>query len=275
MGQDMTEMIPASEAVKSESPAPVAAETDKSAEQGTTPEAAKAADGAEAEKVETEEKELTPGELKRKERNRERWRERQERLENAERRAAQAEAELAKIRSSPKLDRNQFEDPDEYVAALSAQKVRESFAQDHETVAKQARQEAAQEVFRSWDAIKKEARQTMPDFDQYVNDDTPIHARMARPLIESDVAAEVAYYLGRNPEEAKALYEEFEFSPARALRKLGRIEAQVSKPSPKTHSSAPKPAPILSGSSSPPAFDPKSAGVSEMQAILRKAGILG
>lgn len=268
-----TETIAAPDAVKSESHAPVAdVKTETPTQETPTPETAKAEDGTE--QVKPEEKELSPAEQRRKERNRERWREMQERQQNAERRAASAEAELAKLRNAPKLDRSQFEDPDEYLAALSAQKVRESFAGDHEAVAKSAREEAKQAVFEAWDAVRADARERIPDFDQYVNGDTPIHARMARPLVESEHAAEIAYYLGRNREEANQLAHDFETNPARALIRFGKLEAMVSKPAPKTHSSAPKPPPVLSGSSSPPAFDPKTASVSDMRAHLVRMKVI-
>lgn len=267
-----TEMIPAPEAVKSESPAPVAVETGKSATQDqTTPEAAKAADGSEP--IETEKAEPTPGELARKERNRQRWQAMKEERQTALAEAARLRAELDRIRST-KVDPTQYDDPDDALAARTAQKVRESFAGDYEQQAQRHQARAENAVVEAWSAIKDEARQTMPDFDSVVTESTPIHARAAPFIVESDKAAEIAYYLGKNVEAARDLYREFETNPARALIKLGQIEANVSKPAPKTHSSAPKPAPVLSGSSSPPTFDPAKSGVSDMQAMLKKAGIL-
>jgi hypothetical protein len=271
----MIENVPAPDAVKSESttPATVAVETAKSASQEqTTPEAAKAADGNE--QIETEKEELTPAQLARKQRNQEKWRAMKEERFHALSEAERLRSELARIRNT-KVDLSQYDDPDDALAARTAQKVRESFAGDYEQQAQRHTARADQAVVEAWSAIKDDARERMPDFDSVVTDTTPIHARAAPFIVESDKAAEIAYYLGKNIEAARDLYNEFERNPARALIKLGQIEANVSKPSPKAHSSAPKPAPILSGSSSPPAFDPKSAGVSEMQALLKKAGILG
>jgi hypothetical protein len=266
-------MIPASEAVKSESPAPVAVETDTSAKQVSTPEVAKATDGAE--QIATEEKkEPTPGELARKERNRQRWQAMKEERQSALAEAARLREELNRIRNT-RVDPAQYDDPDEALAARTAQKVRESFAGDYEQQAQRHQARAEHAVVEAWSAIKEDARERMPDFDQVVTEHTPIHQRAAPFIVESEKAAEIAYYLGKNVEVARDLYRDFESNPARALIKLGQIEAKVSAPSPKAHSSAPKPAPILSGSSSPPAFDVKTAGVSEMQALLKKAGILG
>jgi hypothetical protein len=269
----MIENVPAPDAVKSESttPAPVAVETDKSATQDTTPEAAKAADGSET--IETEKEELTPGQLARKQRNQEKWRAMKEERFHALAEAERLRSELTRIRNT-KIDPSQYDDPDDALAARTAQKVRESFAGDYEQQAQRHTQRAQDAVVEAWSAIKDDARERLPDFDSVVTDSTPIHARAAPFIVESDMAAEIAYYLGKNVEIARDLYNEFERNPARALIKLGQIEANVSKPAPKTHSSAPKPAPVLSGSSSPPAFDPASASVADMRAHLKRAGVI-
>lgn len=265
-------MIPAPEAVKSESPAPVAVETDKSAAQEeNTPEAAQAADGTEP--IETEKKEPTPGELARKERNRQRWQSMKEERQTALAEAARLRAELDRIRST-RVDPTQYDDPDDALAARTAQKVRESFAGDYEQQAQRHTARAEQAVVEAWSAIKDDARERMPDFDAVVTDSTPIHQRAAPFIVESEKAAEIAYYLGKNVEAARELYREFETNPARALIKLGQIEAKVSTAAPKSHSSAPKPAPVLSGSSSPPAFDPKNGSVSDMRAHLKRMGVI-
>lgn len=272
MGNSMSsEMIPVPDTVKSESPAPVAVETDKSAAQEqVTPNAEQAAG---TEQPTPEKEEPTPGELKRKERNRERWQK-----FNEERKWALSEVQRLREENqrlkAPSADYDTIVDPDERLATMSADKVRQSFAGDIEAKTKQAQAVADNAVVSAWEAIKEDAREQMPDFDAVVTESTPIHVRAAPFIVESDKAAEIAYYLGKNVREAQDLYREFETNPARALIKLGKIEASVSKPSPKAHSSAPKPAPVLSGSSSPPAFDPGKSGVSDMQAMLKKAGIL-
>lgn len=271
MGSTMSsEMIPAPEAVKSESPAPVAVETVQSAEQDTTP---KADEAAGTEQPTSEEKEQTPGELKRKERNKERWQK-----FNDERKWALSEVNRLRDENqrlkAPSADYDTIIDPDERLATMSADKVRQSFAGDIEAKAAQAQARADGAVLNAWDAIREEARVSMPDFDAVVTDLTPIHARAAPFIVESDNAAEIAYYLGKNTKEAQDLYRDFDTNPARALMKLGEIKANASKPSPKAHSTAPKPAPTLSGSSSPPSFDAKSSGVGDMQKQLKQWGII-
>lgn len=266
-------MIPAPDAVKSESPATVAdvkTET-PTQEVQTTPDAEKPADGTE--QVKPEEKELSPSEQKRKERNRERWRMFNEERKSALAEAARLRAENERLKSS-RIDYSQIEDPDERLATMSAQKVRESFAGDYEAQAKHQQARAEQAVVEAWSAIKEDAKERMPDFDAVVTEHTPIHQRAAPFIVESEKAAEIAYFLGKNTDVARDLYNDFETNPARALIKLGQIEARVSTPSGKPVSTAPKPAPILSGSASPPAFDPARSSVSDLQAQLKKMGVL-
>lgn len=268
----MSDVIPAPEAVKSEStPAPVAVKTDTPTQDASTPEAPKA-DGSEQPELHEEKKEPTPGEIARKERNRQRWQAMKEERQAALSEAARLRAELDRLRSPP--DYSKIEDPDEALALRTAQKMREMSAGDYDQQVKVQQRRANDAVVEAWSAIQEDARERMPDFDQVVNDSTPIHQHAAPFIVESEKAAEIAYFLGKNPDVARDLYVDFERNPARALIKLGQIEAKVSAPAPKPVSAAPKPAPVLSGSAAPPAFDPGSSSVSDMQAMLRKAGIL-
>lgn len=269
----MSDVIPAPEAVKSEStPAPVAVKTDTPTQDASTPEAPKA-DGSEQPELHEEKKEPTPGEIARKERNRQRWQAMKEERQAALSEAARLRAELDRLKSTS-VDYSNIEDPDEALALRTAQKMREMSAETYDQQVKAQHKRANEAVVEAWSAIREDARERMPDFDQVVNDDTPIHPSAAPFIVESEKAAEIAYYLGKNPDVARDLYVDFERNPAKALIRLGQIDAKVSAPASKPVSSAPKPAPILSGSASPPAFDPASAGVSDMQAMLRKVGVL-
>lgn len=269
--------VPSPDAVKSEpDPAPAADKPETSAAE-TTPDAQKA-DGESAEQTAAKgepspEKEPTPGEIARKERNRQRWREMKHERETALARAVAAEAELHRIKNA-RVDYSSIDDPEEALALRTAQKLRESFAGEHEATAQQARQQAETALFEAWDTIKSDMRERVPDFDSVVTKDTPIHARAAPFIVESDRGGEIAYYLGKNPDVAQSLYRDFDTNPARALIALGRIEAQLSKPEQKAASRAPKPVPTLSGSASPPGFDPGTASVDDIASHLKKAGVI-
>lgn len=274
----MADMIPVPDTVKPE-PTTKAPEA-PAAEQSTTPEAEQAA-GMQKQPAATdakddqelEKKEPTPSELARKERNRQRWQQMKQERQEALQRASWAEAELARIKNS-RLNLADVTDPDEALALRTAQRVREMSAGDQEARAAQERARADQALVEAWNATKDDMRARVPDFDQVVTDQTPIHKHAAPFIVESDVGGEIAYWLGKNPDAARNLYQQFETNPAQALVELGRIEARVSAPALKAVTKAPKPAPTLSGVASPPSFDVGSASVSDVATELRKAGII-
>ncbi len=258
-----TDMIPPREAVETKAQEPVSPEPEKAAESSET----------EAKSEEPKkEPELSEAEQRRKQRNRERWQAMQNERREALAEVARLRAELQRARQP--VDFSQIEDPDEALAARTAHKIREMQAGDLESQTKAQQERADKAIFEAWEAVRADARERMPDFDAVVTRDTPIHQHAAPFIVESDKGAELAYYLGKNPDAALALYQKFETAPAQALIELGRLEARLSAPPPKPVSQAPKPAPMLAGSSSPPAFDPFRAGVSDLQAELRKAGVI-
>ncbi len=215
---------------------------------------------------------------KRQERNRQRWQEYKEAKAVIPQRLAMLEGEVARLRQTSPPDFSQIVDPTEELAERTAWKVRQSQAEDTEKRLTQERERAAledqQRMKDAWSEAVEDARDRMPDFDQVVTKDTPIHARAAPYIVESDLGAEIAYWLGKNPNEARALFNKFESAPNQALIELGRIEARLSAPEPKRVSTAPRPAQTLSGGANPLAFDPGRASTDDMAAQLRKAGII-
>ncbi len=215
---------------------------------------------------------------KRQERNRQRWQEYKEAKAVIPQRLAMLEGEVARLRQTSPPDFSQIVDPTEELAERTAWKVRQSQAEDTEKRLTQERERAAledqQRMKDAWSEAVEDARDRMPDFDQVVTKDTPIHARAAPYIVESDLGAEIAYWLGKNPTEARALFNKFESAPNQALIELGRIEARLSAPEPKRVSTAPRPAQTLSGGANPLAFDPGRASTDDMAAQLRKAGII-
>lgn len=216
---------------------------------------------------------------KRAERNRQRWQEYKQAKEIIPQRLHLLERELAALKGAAPPDFAQITDPQEELAERTAWKVRQQSAQEREAVINQERQlaafEAQQKMSAAWMEQVAEARERIPDFEAVVmTDKTPIHQRAVEHIVESDVGAEIAYWLGKNPDEATRLYQAFETDPRRALKEFGRIEARLSAPPPKTTSTAPRPAPILRGGTNPLAFDANKATPADMEAHLRKAGII-
>ena len=165
-------------------------------------------------------------------------------------------------------------DPDEILAEKTAAKLTEQQRAIHERRVEEATRAQERAIFDAWDGIKADMRERVPDFDQVVTDRTPVHQRAAPFIVESEKGGEIVYYLGKNPEVARDLFQKFETAPAQALIELGRIEAKLSVPPPNKVSTAPKPAPIISGGLNPLAFDASRASVDDMAEHLRKAGVI-
>lgn len=121
--------------------------------------------------------------------------------------------------------------------------------------ADKAAKEAAQRWRAEQDAIARRAKydervaafsKTVDDFDDVVNDRTPVSEGMADFLLDSDEAGALMYYLGNNPEEARKLYY---MSPAKAGRELTKLEdrlvAERKKAAEKPVTNAPAPAPKI------------------------------
>jgi hypothetical protein len=105
------------------------------------------------------------------------------------------------------------------------------------------RENAVAEMFRERVAS---AKKSIPDFDAAVQAATvsPTHPDTIMLIMESDKAAELAYYLSKNPrvvEELNAM------SPIKQAARLGRLEAEVQRAKPKTETKAPAPVPALKG----------------------------
>lgn len=228
---------------------------------------------AKADKASEGEPELTDAEKRRKERNRERWRDMNRTREDALKRAAAAEAEVRRLRALAPTDYSQIADADEAIAERTAAKLRDGQAADLEARAQQDRQTAQAAMYEAWQSHEDEMSAKHPDFQEKFKA-TPIHQYAAPFIAEAENGGEIAYYLAKNPEEAHALYDKFQRNPAQGLIELGRIQSKVTVPPAKTTSTAPRPAATLNGGRNPPSFDPATAGVSDVADVLRKAGVI-
>lgn len=127
-----------------------------------------------------------------------------------------------------------------------ARKVAESVAREE---AQKWRAEQSQVEARwSFEAKAKAFAKDHPDFTEVFNEDLPISQAMAEVIVQSEIGAEVAYYLGKNADVAEKIAG---LSAAAAAREIGRIEArlELQKSTPKPVSKAPEPAPSIDGAS--------------------------
>ncbi len=119
-------------------------------------------------------------------------------------------------------------------------------------------------VAEAWAAQVAEAKTRYVDFDQVANF-SPISDKVAELVATSDMGADVAYYLGQNHAKAR----EISAMPlVEAARELGRIEARLSLPQPKTQTNAPSPISPVRGSASV-ARDPERMSMEDYIAARR------
>lgn len=178
----------------------------------------------------------------------------------AQNRLKELEAQKPKVEEvkDNRPDRTQYkpEEAEKYENDLLAwnrrEAIREFQAEQAKTQA-EAAQKAAQERL---EGITAEARKEIPDFDEVIESadrrKEMIPAHVVAAITESDKGPHLAYYLAKNPDEAKRI---FALSPAKALLALGKVELNFTtksepvKESPKVETKIPvtkAPAPMQS-----------------------------
>ena len=168
---------------------------------------------------------------------------------------AQPAQQAQQTSQAPKLE--QYNSIEEYLDALADHKASQKF--DHlakEREAKESQTRQQQEVAKLHESYTKQteqARQAYGDFDDVVQDpDLPISQAMAEAIMRSTNGADVAYYLGKNPDQAARIAS---LDPFSAAVEIGRIAATVVRPQPRKTSNAPPPIQPV-GARATPVTDP-------------------
>lgn len=138
------------------------------------------------------------------------------RFENEQREQQQTKA----LETAP--ERDSYRNDDDYIQAqiehLAEKKALEKL-NERESRRKQ------EEQTESFLAKAEKVTEKYPDFQTVVsNPNLAINAGMAEYISDSDLGAEVAYYLGTNPMKAAQIAQ---MSPIKAARELTRIEAEI------------------------------------------------
>jgi hypothetical protein len=277
MEKVMTDTTPAPAAATPETTATAApAETVQSAEQVKVPQQASEPAGKDEQQANPEsEKEQADAKEKRKAYSQERWRAKNKEIADSRRREQFLLGEVERLtRQQQQTDYSKITDPDEVLAAKTANHFRQTQVDEHKSRLQHEAQQRQTAVRDAWTAMADDMRTKAPDFDQVFNQNIPVHQHAVPFIVESEKGGEIAYWLGKNPDVARDLYSKFETAPAQALIELGRIEARLSAPPPKQISTAPKPAPVLSGGVNPVVFDAHTASVADVAAHLKKAGVI-
>lgn len=219
--------------------------------------------------------------------------EEKERSKSAERRARRREAEQrdkqaladaraeverlrARLEADKKPDAKDYSDPDQYLADLAGWGAAQRIARDRvEEASHQARQiETAgrRQQIEAFEASAQELAATYPDFQaarQVAANPAIVSQPLSEMVLESDVAAHLAYHLGKNPTEAIRLSG---LGPLAMAREIAALESRFLAPAPKTVSSAP--APIRPVTPAGTAMKDPDSMTNEEYRAARKAGII-
>ena len=195
----------------------------------------------------------------------ERSKERYSRL-HAESKQYQAEATIARAeaqRLKAELDKLTSAKPDDFDPAAASHQlktvVKSERLEEKEAEADHAANKAARARQEAFVAKVEAARDRMPDFDQ-VFPSTPISEVAAELIADSDKAAEIAYWLSKNQQEAHQIYRLPDHLQG---AEIARIEGRLSTVSTRKTSNAPTPPPVLNGQSAPGSKDPASMTMAE------------
>lgn len=153
-------------------------------------------------------------------------------------------------------------------AAATRRAVKEERLEQINDSLQQAARETVDKRAETFERKLEDARERIPDLDQALADfmRLPVSEAAGDLIAESDKAAEIAYFLARNPSEAHRIAR---LPVHKQGSEIARIEARLSAaPTARKASNAPPPTPIINGSSSPTTKTPAEMSVEEMGRLL-------
>ncbi len=152
------------------------------------------------------------------------------------RRIEQLQREQQQVEALKPPERESFRDDAAFTEAQLEHLAEKKAA---EKLAERERAEQAAKVQDSFLEKAEKAQERYADFQQVVsNPSLAINDGMAEFISESDLGADIAYFLGKNPMKAAQIAA---LSPIKAARELTRIEAEIASKPKATPSKAPDP----------------------------------
>jgi hypothetical protein len=170
-------------------------------------------------------------------------------------RAQAVQTEPAPLQIESKLDPNSFQTTEAYLEALAMEKA-------EAIVSHREQSRSVNEINDKYQDQVDAALDKYPDFIQVAHTHKFMTSDMAAVIKSSDVAVELAYFLGTNLKEAERI---FKLPPMLQVKELGKLEAKLetAPPEVKKISSAPEPIkPVQSGKTTATVYDttdPRSA----------------
>lgn len=224
--------------------------SDEEGEKPTTPQTDDADDEDEPEGDEQEPVKETKSQRKR--------RLRREREEALQKQVAEKDRELAAMQKRldkfKEVDPNAADDYDAAVAQNASYRTRKAEIQADIEEAEAERNRIAEQAsaarVEAWNEKVSELTHIKDFADRVYGDkDLPFTPQIVEVIADMDRGPEVAYHLATHKEELRRLAS---MPPTRATLELGRIEAGLSYPKPKTKTAAPAPLKTLKGSTTAP-----------------------
>lgn len=184
---------------------------------------------------------------------------------DAERRAQAAEKRLASL-EAPAPKRADYKDPDEFEADRAKWAAKAARGDEAKHEATTARAEAETAAAEKWNASREDAETRYPDFGQVISavPGDVFTPAVANALLESDMAADVAYVLAKDLPRARQFAA---MTPHQQGREIGRIEAELA-PKPRKISSAPPPVETLGTKGAGAKPDPSKMSYDEYRAAM-------
>lgn len=197
------------------------------------------------------------------------WRttERERDFERAKR--LEAEEALVKLQATipaeNKPKREDFEDEDSFIEALTDWKIESKLKTNREVSAKKESEETekqtASEIEQTLGEITERGSDKYPDYGNLVFDkDLVLTQEMVDVIVLSDIAEDVLYYLGKNPDVSAAISE---LRPLLIAKEIGKLEMKLEAEKPKPNTSSEeveekveKPAPVKRLTKTPEPISP-------------------
>jgi hypothetical protein len=194
-----------------------------------------------------------------------------DRAKAAEQKLAALQAQQEQHKVEPAKDPLDYASDAEYNRAVIKEAVAEAEAKTIQRLAEDAQRERQAAVVEAWNAKTASVKERAPDFDQVVyGDHVTIKPHMAEAIMNDDHGADVAYFLGKNPAEARRIAG---LSPIAAAVEIGRLSARFAEqPAPKRVTAASRPPTTLQGHGSPSEPDISRMSFEQYKAHRAKQG---
>jgi hypothetical protein len=166
--------------------------------------------------------------------------------------------------------REDFASYEEYLEAKADFRIAQQLTVLEQRAVEARRAQAVEQREASWSERQAAAAGKYADYEEVaLADDLAITPVMAEAMKDSEIGPDVAYYLGKNPNEALRIAR---LHPAAQVREIGKIEARIEAKPVRQQSKAPPPIDPIGGSSSGGSGDVSKMSQAEYEAHRRKQG---